>query len=219
MVSEETIREEQLTTEEVLDRELETPQQECEWVPEWDEYPEEQPGENTRLKDGVLYWERDGFTVKLESYETTHWKATVEIPEEVGKWSPRAIDLKCNPKPEYGFVESVDAENHEATEAVLILQDNFQPVFEVQQWIDAQIESAEHGEQFQDELGSKTSLARENEERLKAEREPGWDAGEEQLICPHCKESSSHVHMDGNTPTCIHCEGDLSNYVEGENWS
>jgi hypothetical protein len=164
MVSEDQIREEGLTKDDVLDVETEQPQQEVEWLPEWDEHPEEQPGENARIEDGVLIWERDGFEARLESYETTHWRATVTIPEEVGQWYPREFDLKCSPKPEYGFVESVETEEYVTTGAVLIITENFQPTWEVNAWIDYLLESSEQSQQFQDELTNKLAVASENED-------------------------------------------------------
>lgn len=164
MVSEDQIRAEKLTTEDVLDVETVQPQQEVRWPPEWDEDPEEQPGENARIEDGVLIWEREGFEARLESYMTTHWRATVAIPEEIGQFTPREIDLKCAPEPEYGYVESVETDDYVATEATLIIQENYQPTWEVNSWIDSRIEGAEHSQQFRDDLKNKLSVARENEE-------------------------------------------------------
>lgn len=164
MVTTEEIREDDLTKDDVLDVEVEEPQREVEWLPEWDEYPEERPGENTRIEDGVLIWERDGFEARLESYETTHWKAEVTIPEPVGQWYPREFDLKCAPKPEHGFVESVETESYITTGATLVIAENFQPTWEVNAWIDYLLESMEHSQEFQDDLTEKLSVASDNEE-------------------------------------------------------
>lgn len=163
MVSEDEIQEKNLTTDDVLDREVVEPQQGVEWLPEWDEHPEERPGENTRIEDDTLLWERDGFEVELESYETTHWKATVSIPEEVGQWHPRDFDLKCSPIPEHGFVKEVETEEYATVKAVLILQENFQPTWEVNHFIDHLLEGAQNSQEFQEDLENKLSLASENE--------------------------------------------------------
>lgn len=163
MVSIDRIREEGLTKDEVLDREFEEPRQEVEIVPEWDEEPDSAPGENVRIEDDQLVWERDGFAVRLESYRTTHWRAVVDIPEDVAKWYPRDIDLKIKP-PRQGFVESVTTEEYHAEQAELILSANFQPTWEVNNWIDDLIESAEGSEEYQQEIEEKMAVARENED-------------------------------------------------------
>jgi len=164
MVSKEEIEAEGMTKQEVLDVETVQPRTEVEWVPEWDEHPSEQPGENTRIEDDTLIWERDGFAARLESYETTHWKATVELPSHVGELYPREIDLKASPKPEHGFVESVAIEGYEAAEAVLILQANYQPTYEVNKWINYLLEQAEESHQFRDDLEEKLSAAAQSED-------------------------------------------------------
>lgn len=162
MVDLDRIKEEGMTQEEVLDRYTVEPQQEVEWLPEWDEYPEERPGENARIEEETLTWERDGFEVRLESYETTHWRAGVDLPERVGEHYPREIDLKCHPLPEYGFVESVELDGYTATSATLIIQENHQPVFEVNQFIDKLLESADHSEQFMEDLEDGLEAASED---------------------------------------------------------
>lgn len=163
MVTKEEIEEQGLTTDDVLDVEVERPRDEVEWLPEWDDHPEERPGENTRIEDETLIWERDGFEARLESYETTHWRSEVSIPSEIGQWYPREIDLQCRPDPEYGYVESVDLKDYEASKAVLILQENFQPTWEVNRWIDGLIQNAEESQQFQNEISEKLDVARNNE--------------------------------------------------------
>lgn len=164
MVTTDEIREEGLTTDDIMDREFVEPRTEVEWVPEWDEHPEEQPGENTHIEDDTLIWERDGFTVRLESYEVTHWRADIEIPERVGQHYPREFDLKCRPRPKHGFIEGVESDGYTAVGATLIIQANFQPVFEVNQFIDELLESAEQSEAFRDEIEEKMAAARENED-------------------------------------------------------
>lgn len=164
MVSEDEIREEELTPDDVLETEVVTPQQEVKWLPEWDEYPEERPGDNTRIEDGTLIWERDGFEARLESMEATHWRAEIDVPEEIGKVYAREIDVKSKPIPEYGFVESARMDDYKLRQATIVLAENFQPVFEVNQFIDQLIEDAEGFEQFQEDLENKLSVARENED-------------------------------------------------------
>ena len=152
MVSRDEIEAEALTTEDVLDVETEQPQTDVRILPEWEEYPEERPGENLRIEDNTLLYERDGFEVAIESYETTHWRVDLSIPEEVGKWYPRPLDLKCRPLPEHGFVESVDtSDSYEASSATLIIQENFQPTFEVRKFIEYLLDNAEASEQFTEE--------------------------------------------------------------------
>lgn len=163
MVTEEEIREESLTTDDVLEYEVAQPKQEVEWLPEWDEGPEERPGENTRIEDNTLIWERDGFEARLESYETTHWKAVIDIPRECGEYYPREFDLKCSPRPEYGFVDDVELEEYATTQATLIIQENFQPTWEVNAFIEMIIETREESEQFEEEITEKLQVARENE--------------------------------------------------------
>lgn len=163
MVTKDQIQDDGLTKEDVLDVETEQPQQEVEWLPEWDDHPEERPGENTRIEDGVLLWERDGFEASLESYETTHWKAAVNIPESVGQYYPREFDLKCSPRPEYGFIDDVEQDEYTTTQATLVIQENYQPTWEVNAFIDMLIETRDQSEQFREELGDKLAVASENE--------------------------------------------------------
>lgn len=163
MVSIDRIREEGLTKDEVLDREFEEPRQEVEILPEWNEEPDAAPGESVYIEDDQLVWERDGFEVRLESYRTTHWRAVVDIPEDVAKWYPRDIDLKIKP-PEQGFVESVATEEYHAEQAELVIAANFQPTWEVNNWIDDLIKSAEGSEEYQQEIEEKMAAARENED-------------------------------------------------------
>lgn len=159
----ESIREEGLTTDDVMNREFVEPQTDVEMLPEWEEFPEERPGENLRIEENVLIWERDGFEARLESYETTHWKAHITIPKEIGKWQPRPIDLKCKSYPEYGYVEDVETEDYSAVGATIILQDNFQPTWEVNHFIDKLIEEAEGGAEYEKEVEEMLAAARENE--------------------------------------------------------
>jgi len=166
MVSKERIREEGLTTDDVMKREFAEPQDTVEWVPEWDDNPETRPGENVQIThDGeVLEWERDGFEVGLESWETTHWMAAVTIPERVGKYYPREVDLKCYPLPEHGYVDHVETVEYRATMANLVIQANFQPIWEVNNFIDQLLEDAKASEQREQEIGEKMATARENED-------------------------------------------------------
>lgn len=164
MVSKEEIERQGLTTDDVMDREFAQPQREVKWLPEWDEHPEERPGENTRIEDETLIWERDGFEARLESYETTHWRAHIAIPKDVGEYYPRPFDLKCHPLPEYGFVKQTEQEDYATVGATLIISENFQPVFEVNEFIDALVDSAEQSEQFREEIEEKMAAARENED-------------------------------------------------------
>lgn len=214
------------TIDDVLDS-YEQPQTEVKWLPEWDDHPEERPGENTRLEDGVLRWEKDGFDVRLESYETTHWKATVSIPEWVGEYFPRSFDLKCTPLPEYGFVKSVAIEDYAATEATLIIQSNYQPTWEVNNWIEARVLDAEEQQEFMDEVSERISDANERvaESRMKEsglERVPlpGADDGET-YTCPFCGFKDEYVmeRDDGghNCPNCsepIDAHLDANGYVD-----
>lgn len=164
MVDIDQIEEEELTESEVLDRYTAEPQQEVEWIPEWDENPEKRPGENTRIEDGTLIWERDGFEARLESYETTHWRAEVDIPESVGEHFPRPVDLKCKPHPEHGFVDTVRQDGYTTTGAVIVLAENFQPVYEVNRFMDKLRESAEESEQFMEDLEAGLEVAKERTE-------------------------------------------------------
>lgn len=149
--------------DEVLDGFVERPQEEVEWLPEWDEELEERPGKNTRIEDNTLIWERDGFEARLESTEVTHWRAEIDIPERVGQWFAREIDLKASPRPEYGFVESVETENYAATAATIVIQENYQPTWEVNKFIDYLLESAQDSEDFQQVVEERLEDARANE--------------------------------------------------------
>lgn len=151
-----------MDSEEVLDRYTVEPQTEVEWVPEWDEFPEEQPGENTHIEDDVLIWERDGFVVRLESWETTHWRAEIAIPENVGEHFARPFDLKCKPFPEYGFIKSVEMDGYTAASAEVILAANRQPVYEVNNIVDQLLEEAEQNEQFMENLEEGLAVAEDN---------------------------------------------------------
>jgi hypothetical protein len=160
MVSKEEIEEQNLTTDDVLDRHLAEPQEAVEWLPEWDDHPEERPGDNARIEDETLIWENGEFEARLQSYETTHWKATVTIPKWVGEYYPRGFELKCLSIPEFGFVDDVETEDYCAVEATLILQANHQPVYEVNKYIDELRDGAEQSQQFREELEEKMAAAR-----------------------------------------------------------
>jgi ssDNA-binding Zn-finger/Zn-ribbon topoisomerase 1 len=219
MVSKEEIQQDGLTTDEVMSREFAEPQREVEWLPEWEECPEEQPGDNARIEDNTLMWERDGFEARLESYETTHWQAVIEIPKDVGQYYPREFDLRCHPLPEYGFVKEVEQDGYSTVGATLIVQENFQPVFKVNKFIDELMESAEQSEQFREEVEEKMAAARENEEQQRQQREPGWSDEHDAFVCPHCKKTSNHAseREDGGYD-CVHCGESVDEYVvvEGE---
>lgn len=163
MVTKDQIEEEELTTEEVIDREFVEPQQEVRILPEWEEYPEERPGENLRIEDDQLVWERDGFEARLWSHETTHWKAQITIPREYGKYDPRPVDMKSKSIPEYGFVESVEMDDYAAVGVTLVLQENFQPTYEVNKFIDHLIERKEGAEEREQEIKELMGAARENQ--------------------------------------------------------
>mgnify|MGYP000058942433 CR=1 FL=1 len=162
MVTKDQIEEEELTPDEVMDREFVEPQQDVRVLPEWEEYPEEAPGDNVRIEDDELVWERDGFEARLTSYETTHWQADISIPKSVGKWQARPVDVKCKPVPEHGYVDDVEIEDYTTVGVTLILQENFQPTFAVNNFIDHLIEQAEGSEAFQEEVEEKMAVAREN---------------------------------------------------------
>ncbi|NLV14349.1 hypothetical protein [Haloarcula argentinensis] len=217
MVSKDEIQQDGLTTDDVMDREFEQPKREPEWLPEWDEYPEERPGENTRIEDGTLIWERDGFEVRLESYETTHWRVGLDIPKDVGQYYPREFDLKCHPLPEYGFVKAVEQEDYSTVGATLIIQENFQPVYEVNKFIDELVESAEQSEQFREDVEEKMAAAREVEEEQRQQREPGWSDEHDAFVCPHCKKTSTHAseREDGGYD-CVHCGESVDDWVVSE---
>jgi hypothetical protein len=166
MVSEQETREDGLTTDDVLDRHTAEPMQEVRMLPEWEEWPEEQPGENTHIDGDELVWERDGFEVRLRSYETTHWKADLTVPREIGSHFPRPVDLKSRPKPKYGFVDTVDLDEYAAVGVTLVLQENFIPTVEINGFIDGLIEQVDENEQFKEDLESKLSAARENESEV-----------------------------------------------------
>jgi hypothetical protein len=218
MLDEDEIREQELTTDDVLDRHLAEPQTEVEWVPEWDEDPDVRPGENCRIEDGVLIFERKGFEARIESYETTHWKVDLDIPETVGEWYPREIDLQCHPRPEHGFIRDVETEDYFASQATLIIQANRQPVWEVEKFIDELAENAQESAEFRDELSEKLAVARENEEKQKQARTPGWSEEHDAFVCPHCKETSNHVSKrDDGGADCVHCGESVDEYVESEN--
>ena len=164
MVSVDKIEEEEMTREEVMDREFAQPMDEVEILQEWEDYPEERPGENLHIDDGWLIWERDGFEARLESFETTHWRALVTIPDDVGSWLPRPIDLQCRKVPEHGFIKSVETEDYSAREAELILQENFMPTYEVNKFIDDLIEFKEGSEERQQQIEEKLNAASGSED-------------------------------------------------------
>ncbi|NHN50017.1 hypothetical protein G9464_20830 [Halostella sp. JP-L12] len=164
MVSEDRIEEEGLTTEDVLKYETVEPQEGVEWLPEWDDHPEERPGENTRIEDDTLIWEKEGFEARLTHIEPTKWRAVVDVPPEYGETYAREIDVKCKPIPEHGFVESADTEDYELQQATLVLSENFQPIREVNRFIEKLIEDTEGFKEFQEDLENKLAAARENEE-------------------------------------------------------
>lgn len=148
------------TPEDLLEAEMVTPQEEVEIPPEWEEHPEEQPGENTRIEDGELRWESDGFDVRLWNLEPTKWKAVISIPTEVGGVWAREMDIKCRPMPHYGFVDSAVVEDYKVREVTLILSENFQPVHEVNAYIESLREDAETFQERQQEWAEKIAEAR-----------------------------------------------------------
>lgn len=163
MVDIDRIEEEDMTAEEVLDRYTAQPRDTVEWIPEWDDHPEERPGENTRIEDETLIWENGEFEIRLESYETTHWKAVVSVPEDVGELYPRDIDLKCHPLPEHGYVESVEIDDYVATAVTLILAENFMPIHEVNTFVDDLRDDAAESQQFMDNLEAGLEAASDGE--------------------------------------------------------
>ena len=164
MVDTDQIREEELTPDDVLNRELAEPQSEPEWRDNWDENEETRPGENTRLEDGTLYWEHEGFEIALESYETTHWRVEITIPEPYGKYFPRAVDVKCLSVPEYGYVDEVAMAEYAPEAVTIVISENYQPIWEVNHFIDTLIEKHEGGEEFEAEMSEMLEVARENEQ-------------------------------------------------------
>jgi len=163
MVTKDQIREEDLTPDDVLGREIVEPQETPKILPVWEEHPEERPGENVRLDDETLVWERDGYEARLSNIEPTKWRAEIAVPDTYsGGWA-RPIDLKCRPHPEHGFVEDAAFEDYELEHVTLVLSENFQPVYEVNQYIEFLIESDGMVEEFQEELDAKLDAARENE--------------------------------------------------------
>jgi len=76
---------------------------------------------------------------------------------------PRPLDLKCPPF-RSSFVDSVEtSDSYAAIGATLIIQENFQPTFEVRKVIEHLLDNAEKSEQFTEELdGNSTPLARTN---------------------------------------------------------
>lgn len=158
------IQEEEMTTEEVLDRYTEEPRTSVEMLPEWEEYPEEAPGENTRVEDDTLIWERDGFEIRLESFETTHWKADISVPHEYGKHYARPIDAKCGLGTEHTYVEDVETEDYALSSVTLLTAANFMPVHEVQKFVDAIIDDAQASEQFIEEMEAKLDAAADSGE-------------------------------------------------------
>jgi hypothetical protein len=163
MVTKDQIREDGLTEEEVLDREVVEPQESVEFLPEWEEWPEEQPGENTRIEDETLIWERDGFKAQLSNIGPTKWRAEIDVPEAYNDGWGRPIDLKTEPHPEYGFVEDATFEDYTLQHVTLVLSENYQPTVEVNSYIDFLIETAGSVEEFQNDLEEKLELAQENE--------------------------------------------------------
>jgi protein gp37 len=79
MVAKEEIEKQNLTTDDVMTREFVEPQQEVEWLSEWDEYPEEQPGENARIE-------------QLRSIDARRWVSFEPLIEPIGKVALDHID-------------------------------------------------------------------------------------------------------------------------------
>lgn len=164
MVDLDRIEEEQMTEGEVLDRYTEQPMDCVEWLPEWDEYPEEQPGENACIQDDTLLWENGEFVVRLKSHETTHWKAEIDIPEPIGEHYVRPIDIKCRRLPEYGFVSDVRTEDYVTAGVTLVISENFMPIHELNKYIDDLRDSAKESQRFMDDLEAGLEAAKDSEE-------------------------------------------------------
>lgn len=213
MVDIDRIEDEQMTPDEVLDRFTERPMDTVEWLPEWDDNPDALPGENTRIDDETLIWENGEFEIRMESHETTHWLADISVPEAVGEHYPRPIDMKCRPEPEYGFIRDVEQDGYVTVGVELVIAENYMPIYELNSFVDGLRDGAEQSQEFMDDLEAGLDVARENEEALKAQREPG-PAADGGLICPECKEKVQHVRDGDDGFMCPNCAASVDEYVE-----
>jgi len=94
----------------------------CRSLPEWEKHPEERPGENLRIEENTLLYERDGFEVAIESYKTTHWRVDLSIPSRSASGT-HGRSISRLSVPEYGFVDSVEtSDSYAAIGATLIIQ-------------------------------------------------------------------------------------------------
>lgn len=162
MVAEDRTHNEGQTEDDRLAHESDRPTT-VEWYPEWDD-PEERPGENTRIDDETLIWERDGFTVRLTHHEALYWRAVISLPASIGRRYERPIDLQTVPFPEYGTVTSVDVEDHVAQSAELLLAGNYQPIWELNNWIDYLLDSATETQTIEDDPATTPMMAGEHDE-------------------------------------------------------
>lgn len=180
MVDTDRIREEGLTTEEVLDREFVGPHDtptEAHWPEYFDDYPEEQPGDEAWLDeddDGepVLCWEDGDFSVRLKCIEWGDWEARISIPERVGRHIPKPTGFKAHHPPTIGdhpvgFVDEIEYPDDGYTAGTIVLrlaEAEGMPIVAPSSYVDDLREYAEDSEEYMAEVDEMLAAARENEE-------------------------------------------------------
>jgi hypothetical protein len=182
MVAPDRIEDEGLSADDVLQKELVMPEDaptEPHWVPEWDEWPEEQPGdeawmdEDSEGRTALVFTTDDGFRVELVCLDYSDWQARIGIPEDVGSYIVDEHTFKARHPVmlgdiPMGYVDEVlwRGEDSYDAEAVVIRISEAEgmPVSEVESFVRGLRE--EHAETLQgmDDLGEKLNVARENKQ-------------------------------------------------------
>lgn len=186
MVSEEEIRSEGLTGDDVIDREFVRPEEaptDVYWPDYFDDHPESRPADDVRIEerdDGtpVMKWTDGEFEVELEGVEKEagfpggDWRATIHLPKSVGVHFFDEHEIKCHYPPMLGdqpegYVEEVvTADSGYRGEAIVLrLKDaEGMPLVLVESYPDMLRKEAEASAEQATKIQKKLDAAHENEE-------------------------------------------------------
>ena len=179
MLDPDEVHEEELSTDEFLDRHFVGPDDghipaEATWRDHWDEYPDAQPGDYAWFDDAeepVLYWKYDdGYQVALTNLDFGDWQATITVPESFGSVGPMAHTIKAQFTPtvgdrQVGYIDEVRMDGH-TPEAVVVRCSEAEgmPIVALESLIEEFRETAAENDQFHEQLDACLSAADEYSE-------------------------------------------------------